>query len=72
MLCQLGYGKKKKIKKKMFCLKYITVPLRKKENPYKLGFMAVLPIYSISVGKPDEKPLVLLCGWAMPCSCAWS
>jgi len=42
----------------------------KKGNPYKLGFMAVLPIYSISVGKPDEKPLVLLCGWAMPCSCA--
>lgn len=32
----------------------------------------MFPMSSISAGKLDEKPLVLLCGWAMPCSCAWS
>lgn len=34
--------------------------------------MTALPIHTISVGKPNEKPLVMFCGWAVPCSCAWS
>lgn len=45
---------KKNIKK--ISLKYIAVPLMKKGNPYKLEFMAVLPIHSISVGKLGGSP----------------
>lgn len=61
------------LKKKKISLKYVAVHLiLKKGNPYKLGFVTAFPMCSVSVGKLDEKPLVLLCGCAMPCSCAWS
>lgn len=50
---------------------YYSTTVKRKSLQIKIyGCVVLLSIYSISVGNFDEKPLVLLCGWAMPCSCA--
>lgn len=56
-----------KKKKRKFSLKCVAVCLiKQKGNPNKLGFLTVFSMCRISLGKLDEKPLVLLCGWVCP------